>query len=162
CGNRCVHEIDLTAIDDSATETFWSFAAETIRRRMDRFYDSDFDGRVPTHVSVFALAPIPQLMMLGRTLSDKVPTSLYQRDRDTENWVWKQEGKEVEFATQCVRRGTEDGGVAVIVSVSGVVAEQDLPAHVDNSYTVYSLSPANAKPDRSILDREASFQAFRA
>ncbi len=161
CGDRCIHDIDLTPLDDNPTPEFWKLGAETIRKRMERFYETSFDKGVPHHVSVFALAPIPLLMVLGSTLSDKVPTSLYQRHRDQENWVWKKAGELVEFGTDRVRAGSDPSKVALLVSVSGVVSDKELPAHVDDTYSVYVLSPTNAKPDRNIFNLEESFQAFR-
>lgn len=161
-GARGIHDIDLTAFNDAPTPEFWKMGEDTIRKQMGRFYETRFDGHTPHHVSVFGLAPIPLLMVLGSTLSDKVPTAHYQRHRDSESWAWKTEGQVVEFATTKVRSGAEPSLVALVLSVSGVIALSGLPAHVDDRYTVYSLAPTNTTPDRKILDVEASFQAFRS
>lgn len=162
CSERALHEINLAALPDKPTPEYWKLAAATIGNRMSRFYESIIDGRPPHHVSVFALAPIPLLMVLGSTLSDKVPTSLFQRHRGTESWVWNADGEGVTFATTRVRSGSDPLRVAMVVSVSGVISEWDLPDHVDETYTVYSLAPVGTKPDRSVFDVEASLHAFRA
>lgn len=161
CGDRCVHEIDLTAIEDSSSPAFWSIGETTIRKQMSRFYETPFDKQLTHHVSVFALAPIPLLMVLGSTLSDKVPTALFQRHRDSESWNWKSVGDAVSFETKRVQVGTHSDRVALVVSLSGVVSRSDLPSHIDDSYAIYAIEPINTKPNTGILDIEASLQAFR-
>lgn len=161
-GPRGVHDIDLTAIDDTASGEYWKIGAAAIRSKMARFYETSFDVGVPRHLSVFALAPIPLLMVLGTTLSDKVPTALFQRHRDTQGWKWKTGGGErIAFGTSTIRNGSDSTKVAVMFSLSGVIHERDLPTHIDGKHTVYCLAPTNAKPDRNIFDLEESFQSFR-
>ncbi len=160
-GQRGVCDIDLTAIADSVASEFWKTASEAVRQKMSRFYESPFDSGPPRHVSVFALAPIPLLMTLGSCLSDKVPATLYQRHRDTEDWKWKAKGPVVEFETARARKGSDATLVALLVSVSGKVAEEELPAEIDGHFTLYSISPRGRRPELSLLGREDSFHAFR-
>lgn len=161
CSDRCLFDIDLTAFNDDPTEAYWNAASSEIRSRLRSFYDTRFDGKTAHHVSVFGLAPIPLLMVLGSLLSDKVPTTLYQRHRSGENWEWKDEGVEAEFTTEILREGADHKKVALLVSLSGLISLENLPSHVDKTYSVYHVVPTNVKPDRGILDLEASLEAFR-
>jgi hypothetical protein len=160
-GKRDVCDIDLTAFADSAAPEFWAQASNAIRTKMSRFYETPLDSGVPLHVSVLALAPIPLLMVLGRCLSDKVPTVLFQRHRDTEDWKWKSNGAPVSFSTKRLRKGSDPARVALLVSVSGTVSVADLPGSIDARYTVYSMSPKKAKPVPTILRLQESLQEFR-
>jgi hypothetical protein len=47
-------------------------------------------GAMPAiqHLSVFALAPMPDLMMLGKALGDKRPVNVFQYDRVLKSWLW--------------------------------------------------------------------------
>jgi len=83
--------IDLTQIADSGPE-FIKVAQNTIEDRMHRFFEPGGDGAKAQHLSVFALAPIPLLIFLGRQLTNKIASDVYQRHRDTENWTWKKRG----------------------------------------------------------------------
>lgn len=161
CGERCLFDIDLTAFNDDPNEAYWKTTSHAIRARMGPFYDTKIDSKLPHHVSVFGLAPIPLLMVLGSLLSDKVPTTLYQRHRIGESWEWKDEGVEAEFTTEILREGTDPKKAALLVSLSGVISLENLPSHVDTTHSVYHLVPKNVKPDRTILDLEASLEAFR-
>lgn len=158
---RNLHKIDLTGFTDRQQANFWTLAATQIREGMSGFYRTPFDGGEPKHVSVFALAPIPLLMVLGSCLSDKRPTVLYQRHRDTDDWQWKKNGPSVGFACRIIQRGAGLDKVAVLVSVSGSQSLDDIAACVDSSFTVYQLVPDGVNPSLGILQTEATLQAFR-
>lgn len=158
---RNVHKIDLTGFADKPQTDFWNLATSEIRERMSGFYQIPFDGGEPKHVSVFAIAPIPLLMVLGSCLSDKRPTLLYQRHRDTEDWRWKKSIAPVGFASRVIQRGSNPANVAVLASVSGSQSLGEIAAYVDSSFTVYQLFPDGMNPDLGILRTEVSLQAFR-
>lgn len=160
-GKRDILDIDLTAIQDSVSQDFWNQASAAICTRMRTFYETPLDSGVPRHVSVFALAPIPLLMVLGRCLSDKVPTALYQRHRDTENWKWKTKEQALTFQTTRLREGRDPSRAALLVSASGIVTVEDLPKEIDRRYSVYAITPANATPAPTILRTMESLQEFR-
>ena len=78
--------IDLSPIhigDASSIKT----AQEAIRREIVQLYDAGSETHNVKHLSVFALAPIPLLVDLGTRLSNKIPTDLFQRHRDKDNWT---------------------------------------------------------------------------
>ena len=54
--------------------------------------EEGIDGRKITHLSVFAIAPMPLLMFLGKCIGDTISSDLYQRHRniaDTNHaWSW--------------------------------------------------------------------------
>lgn len=160
-GPRDVVDLDLTSIQDSATDSFWSVAAEAVRAKMRPLYDQHFENGPARHISVFALAPIPLLIVLGRSLSNKVPTKLFQKHRDTESWEWKQEGEPVRFKTTKVRTGTEVGCVALMLSLSGKIPAANLPDDIDGRFTVYETTLDGTEPSVRFLEVEASLHQFR-
>jgi hypothetical protein len=85
------HLIDLTAIN-SEGKAFIEEACRCIKQKVERLYEPGMDVHETRHISLFALAPIPLLVYLGSQLSNKVPVDVYQRHRDTEDWVWKDSG----------------------------------------------------------------------
>ncbi len=108
--------IDLSEISDS-TPTFIKTAADNIEQRVKRFFEPGGEGHAAAHISVFALAPIPLLVALGRQLSNKVPCDVLQRHRDTEDWIWKKNGTRAEFLVR--RRRGGEGPVSLVLSLSG-------------------------------------------
>jgi hypothetical protein len=160
-GARDVVETDLTALSDEASDHYWRAASEAIRTKARTLYEQNFDDGPARNVSVFALAPIPLLVFLGGCLSDKVPTRLYQRHRDSENWKWKDAGDVVAYETNTLRQGADPHCVALLLSLSGRIAVAGLPDEIDARYSVYEITLAGAEPSPRFLEVEESLRAFR-
>ena len=158
---REVRSINLTSVVERRTEAYWTSSVEMIRENTQRFYDSLRQTGV-ANTAVFALAPIPLLVALGSCLSNKFPTALYQRHRDTGDWRWKEDGSPVEFRCRRLREGTEPQRVALVCSMSGAVPRTDYPSAVDSSFTVYEITPDGLDPSFDCLRLRASLEAFRA
>jgi hypothetical protein len=142
--------IDLTDINDG-DPGFMQTAMQKIRRETERLYEPGMDVAETRHISLFALAPIPLLIFLGRQLSNKVPVDAYQRHRDTEDWVWKTGGEPVEYKFQKLRSGHNQKNVAMVLSLSGKIHLDSLPREIDDSYSVYEITLADAEPNPTFL-----------
>ena len=159
---REVHSIDLASAIEGRTEAYWQSSVETIQRQFTlRFYASLRQTGV-ANIAVFALAPIPLLVALGGCLSNKFPTSLFQRHRDTDDWRWKEDGDPVEFKCRMLHEGTEPQRVALVCSLSGAVPPADYQGAVDSSFTVYEITPDGLAPSFDCLRLRESLEAFRA
>ena len=131
-----VHSIELPSVTERRTEAYWQSSVETIHGHTERFYASLRQTGF-ANIAVFALAPIPLLVALGSCLSNKFPTSLFQRHRDTDDWRWKEDDDPVEFNCGILHEGTDPHRVALVCSLSGAVPPADYPSAVDGSFTVY-------------------------
>ena len=158
---REVHIIDLASVTECRTEAYWESSVETIQDNAQRFYASLRHAGV-ANIAVFALAPIPLLVALGSYLSNKLPTSLFQRHRDTDDWRWKEDGEPIEFKCRILHEGTEPQRVALVCSLSGAVPPVDYRSAVDSSFTVYEITPQGSAPSFDCLRLRESLQAFRA
>ena len=68
--------------------------------------------------------------MLGSELDDKVPTDLYQKQRDgEESWHWDDTATSTSFETEKTRAGASDH-VALVVSISGTIDVDLLPTEI--------------------------------
>jgi hypothetical protein len=152
--------IDLTSmrIEDTG---FLQAAASTIKTEVQRLYAPGMDVESTRHISLFALAPIPLLIYLGSQLSNKVPVDPYQRHRDTEDWAWKQDGDPVGYTFRQIRKGTDRSRVALIVSLSGPVAIDEMPKHIDAGFSVYEITLANGTPNPTYLRLREDVTEFR-
>jgi hypothetical protein len=158
--DHCV--IDLTNAGADSGQAFFDVAKREIAQRVDAIYKPGLVVPPPTHVSVFALAPIPLLMFLGSKLSSKVPTAFYQRHRDTQDWKWKVSGEPAVYVTEVVRKGTDPSNVALLVSVSGKIPLSDLPSEIDGSFSLYEITLADRSPSPDCLRIAGDLEAFRA
>ena len=160
-GQQGVHSIDLPSVTEARTEAYWRSSVEIILGHTQRFYGSLQQTGI-ANTAVFALAPIPLLVALGSCLSNKFPTSLFQRHRDTEDWRWKDDGNPVEFKCRMLHEGTAPERVALVCSLSGAVPRADYAGAVGSSFTVYEITPDGVAPSFDCLRLRESLEAFRA
>lgn len=154
--------IDLTALGDEKDDAFYGFAATRIRDEVGRLYATGGELESSKHLSVLALAPIPLLMVVGETLSNKVQTDFYQCHRDRpERWTWH-EGKPVaKFVSRRLRAGTQRERVALTLSLSGMVSPSTLPPGIDGTFTVYEITLDGETPYPGCLRQREDLEAFR-
>jgi hypothetical protein len=154
------HLIDLTAINAEG-KAFITEACQVIQRIIERLYDPGMDVHETRHISLFALAPIPLLTYLGSQLSNKVPVDVFQRHRDTEDWVWKDSGTAAEYRFGKIRKGRGSGQVALVLSLSGKIRLEALPAEINDQFTVYELTLANMEPNPTYLRQRDDLTRFK-
>ncbi len=157
--DSCGYIIDLTSIEDKGG--FTRVATDKIREDIKRLYDHRMDLFDTRHVSLFALAPIPILMFLGSQLSNKVPVDVFQRHRDTEDWVWKSSGRPVEYKFHKIHTGRRTDNVALILSLSGKIHIDSLPSKIDKTYSMYEITLAEGAPNPTYLRLREDLVKFK-
>lgn len=161
-GERDVVRIDLNAVPEEPTDAYWLTGRRTIEREISRLHSGAFEGGPARHVSILAIAPIPLLVFLGRLISDKVPSTLYQRHRSSQDWCWKGSGPVIEFATRQLLTGSDPTKVALVMSVSGRIPPADYGPHVDAGFSIFEVAPKDQEPGLQLLDREDSLRSCQA
>lgn len=152
--------IDLTTITDSSS-AFLEAACDTIKHDTERFFGRRGEAHQAGHVSVFAMAPIPLLIFLGRLMTSKIPTDLYQRHRDKENWTWKMGGSITRYSVRRLRHASSRGKVALILSLSGTIRVCDLPDSIRRTASIYSITLAGQTPRTTFLRTRQGLEEFR-
>lgn len=142
--------IDLTVLPDGGPATYPA-AIAAIDDQLGRLYRKRADGSGVSHVSVFALGPIPLLMHLGNGLSDKIDADLYQRHRQPESWAWKRRGTPVKYTTRRLVEGTEIDKVALVLSLSGSIPVESVRLHASDAYSIYELTLDGQVPNPNFL-----------
>ena len=152
--------IDLTGLpaDDRA---FYKTACTTIKRRLRDLFSPESEAVKSGHISIFALGPMPLLMCLGRQLSNKLACDPYQRHRDTESWTWKTDGPAVRYRFGRINQGRFKK-VALVLSLSGTIRLQDLPAEIRKSSAIYEITLKGTTPQTTFLRQRRDLDAFRA
>ncbi|MBS0235176.1 MAG: SAVED domain-containing protein [Proteobacteria bacterium] len=157
-------EIDFVDIGPERSGAFYELAAERIQKNVARLYDTGGELERTGHLSVFALAPIPLLMLFGHALSNKVSTDFFQchRTRSDNRWTWYEGDTPVRFSARQLRQGTAPHCVGLVLSVSGPFAAESLPSSIDERYTLYEIYPRDIVPHRSLIRQRDDLEAFRA
>lgn len=151
--------IDLTTLADDS-DAYYKVATERIAKSVANIYEPTMDNDRQRHISVFALAPMPLLFFLGRQLSNKIPTDLYQRHRDSQTWAWKTDGLPVTYEAVLIRSGSSAANVAIVLSLSAALDISALPEHIDDSYTIYEMKLATQVPSPLFLRQRQDLDAF--
>jgi hypothetical protein len=88
-------ELRGTAYQDHEPE-YWRFQRENLRRQFGMKVRERIETREIHHISVFALAPQPLLIELGRLLCDISPADVYQLHREPAGWRWPADGARIQ------------------------------------------------------------------
>ncbi|MGA7617103.1 MAG: SAVED domain-containing protein [Thermoanaerobaculia bacterium] len=152
--------IDLTALPDTGTEAFYASAVAAIDEKVTRLYADRVDGSRVSHVSVFALGPMPLLMHLGNRLSDKIDADLYQRHRQPESWTWRTKGDPAQYASRRLVEGSNPAKVALVLSLSGAIPLAAVSDQLSPEFSIYELTLDGATPNPNFLRRRDDLRRF--
>lgn len=154
--------VDVTGIGNERGGAFYTAAYEAVQIEAERLYAKGSHIERTKHLSVFGLAPIPLLMGLGASLSNKVQTDFYQCHRDRSyRWTWSAGEQTARYKADCLRGGTASDKIALVLSLSGMIDSASLPAHIDDSYSVYEISLCDAVPHTGFLRQREDLDEFR-
>lgn len=124
------------AAEDSE-EAYWSAEIENLQRQ----FVTKVRGRVETkeieHLSVFAIAPIPLLVELGRLLGDIVPADVYQRHREPVGWTWAKDGERLQF--NIARQPEQREAVALKIALSATIDDKRIRDVLGDNVSIWSV-----------------------
>jgi hypothetical protein len=154
-------EIDLQFLSQEVMADYWTAAKASIDDVVTRLIAPGIVKKEIGHLSIFALARIPVLIYVGNAIGDKVVTDFYQRHRDDPvGWRWRQ-GETFDFETNLIQSGIDKKRVALILSLSGRITRESLPANIDAQYYIYEISPIGIEPGRSIFNTRETLSLFQ-
>lgn len=150
-------EVLNQAFQDDEAE-FWAMQ----RANLDRLFGEKVRGRIERqeikHLSVFALAPQPLLIELGRLIYDIVPTTVHQLLREPQGWVWQRDRPTLEFIASEPAAETE-GPIALKLAVSAPVDDERIRSVLGSDAAIWSLTIA--EPGNDVVRRPEDLAAFR-
>ena len=140
-------EIDLTTIKAVDSKSYWKVGADCIKKHVDDLTASRINSQVSDHVSVFAFGPIPFLIYLGGCLGNKKGIEIYQRHRDSEDWIWKRKRKIAKYKFRALKNGNNLANVSLVISLSGQINADDLPLKIRQKDYIYEITLSDQIPN---------------
>jgi hypothetical protein len=138
------------------TESFWNREAENLLLHFEKRVREPQAGGEIEHLSIFALAPQPLLILLGAQLIDIDAADVYQRHREPPTWRWALEAEPVKFRISEPRIAS--GPPALVFSLSANI--DSARAHAVNpEFSIWTISIDH--PHNDFLQSRAQLQAFR-
>jgi hypothetical protein len=155
-------EIDLRAIpgEQTSNPAYWAAARSHLEDRLAHLC-TQVRKEAVNHVSVFALARIPVLIMLGTYLDKMLQVEIYPKRREGKTlWGFDDLGPPVRFSSELLRAGDDPTRVAIVCSISGSVDINRLPPDVLDAHTIYELRPAAVLPTPELITTQAALDQF--
>lgn len=152
--------IDLSTFDDDSPQ-FFELAEKKIRKELKEVIESTLSEDGTNHISLFVLGPMPLLILAGNIVGDKIACDLYQKHRDTQDWVWKDGGEPVRYRVDRMLEGKDKGIAALVLSLSGKIEIDRLPPDVFEAATIYELTLDGRLPEPGFLRTREDLEAFR-
>lgn len=154
-------ELDLTKLPEPEAlpgSACWQSGSHLIQALGKQLTDAVSQGHIQ-HISIFGLARIPFLVLLGYVVDDKVPADIYQKHRGgNEGWAWPSETDRVAFEIkQLATMNSKD--VAVLLSLSGKLTQNDLPEGAQ-TLAVYEILPHDVEPTPTLVKSKATLDSF--
>lgn len=153
-------ELDLRGLPSEGEELYWQMGTKAIEHRMLQITEGVRRGDI-RHLSIFALARIPLLAVLGDRLDDKVDVDIYQRQRDESiGWGWDPDAESVQFEVETRQEGND--AVTLVCSLSGSVDLDKLPGEIAENAAIYEIRPIGIDPSPHVFLARDSQSAFAA
>ncbi|SRR6266436_2278615 len=124
---------------------FWDAEPDNLRRQFETQLRPRITTREISHLSLFALGPMPLLMELGRLLCDIVPADVYQLHREPPSWKWAKDGPHIEYKVG--RPEHIRPTVALKLGVSATITDDRIAAVLGNNVSIWSITAPNANND---------------
>lgn len=156
-GRRTI-DIELRGLDRGNDEpSYWTIQRDNLQRHFAKKVRERIEARDLRHLSVFALAPQPLLIELGRLLGDIVPADVHQLHREPKGWGWSDDGMPITFN---VSESTHKGGaVALILALSATVNDDRIINVLGRDTAIWKIEAS--QPHNDIMRRSEDLAEFR-
>jgi hypothetical protein len=157
--------IELGHVGSAATERdaeFWTSESSQLtshfeRRVRDRLKASSGSDRVE-HLSVFAIAPQPLLVLLGTLLGDITPVRVHQRRREPTSWSWGSDGGPLSLRVE--EPATRMGEPALVLGLSATIEKDRITQVLGSDVPIWRVSVE--APHNDLLQTESQLREWRS
>lgn len=152
-------ELALRIEAPDGTPALYSHDATTMVHKVRGFLEHRVNNSPTNHLSIFAYAPMPLLILLGHTVGDMRPIEVFDHHRHTRSWCWDKEDApaldwDVAFPAD-PRRGRP---IAVLVQVSGLIPADKVRQVLGPD--VESIKITAREPRINLVRTRAQLQSF--
>ncbi|MCM3029829.1 SAVED domain-containing protein [Niallia sp. MER 6] len=137
-------------------QLYWTMEAENLRRQFKGKVLPRIEAGI-NHMSIFALAPQPLLIELGRLLSDIQAADVYQLHREPSDWKWQETPEEFDYVV--IPPDTKTNTVALNLSLSGTIDNSRIRDVLGNDVSIWTLTIEN--PYNDFLKSKEQLRSFR-
>ena len=154
-----IHPLTLGMINSSFTDrdaAFWEIESSQLRKMIGQQVRPRLAEGYIRHLSIFARAPQPLLMLLGFLLSDIPAAEVYQLHREPPNWKWQDHPAGFHFVVD--EPESISGPPALVLSLSATITDERIKA-VLNDATIWRVTAP--LPNNDLLKSREQARDFR-
>lgn len=139
--NRQPIDLSMSGVDLSESDSnFYQFQAKNLRRQFEAKVKGRLESQEINHFSIFALAPIPLLIELGRLISDISPANVYQLHREPAGWRWAENGAKLQLST--TKPQTIKSKIAFKIGISAHITDERVFSTLGDDVSIWSIESA--------------------
>jgi hypothetical protein len=140
--------IELGTVNNSFSDRdpeFWNIEGENLRRKFEQRVRERLAAGEIEHLSVFALAPQPLLVLLGTLLGDIVRSDVYQRHREPPTWEWPASALPQTFELR--EPSASSGPPALVLALSATVSKERITSIVGQEASIWTVTTTTPHND---------------
>jgi SMODS-associated and fused to various effectors sensor domain len=136
---------------------FWEIESAHLQTMVTKHVQPRLKANEISHLSIFALAPQPLLVLLGSLLSDIPAAEVYQLKREPRGWRWEEEPQDFRFLITEPQK--KDGLPALAIALSATVNDDRIFAVLGTNTSIWRVTIPS--PHNDFLRSRRQAQAFR-
>lgn len=137
---------------------FWSIERTNLERQFGTKVRERIEAGSVHHMSVFAIAPQPLLMLFGALLGDITPTDVYQLHREPPGWSWPSSGPAMRL--ELIEPSDVTGPIALKIGLSATVGDDRIRAVLGADVSIWALRAVD--PHNDVLKSRDDLRAYRS
>lgn len=141
---------------DDNQNKYWSIHPDILVENYNRLL-RDRIADIP-HVSLFAIAPQPLLILLGTLIGDLYKVEVFQKHRDPNSWKWTSESVAVNNNIIIRRPRTKEKDPVLIVALSGQEIIKRIKNQLGDDYAYWIISCEH--PNLDMLKNKSQLSSF--
>jgi hypothetical protein len=117
---------------------FWRLEEEQLIRKFERLLRERLDEGDISHLSVFALAPMPLLIRLGTLLTDIRDVEVFQLHRKPKGWKWPMDTRDLNLTVK--RPETTTNPPALVISLSATIEDERIHQVLGDQVSIWRVT----------------------
>ncbi len=138
-------------------QKFWTVESENLRSKFNQRVRERLAAGEVSHLSIFALAPQPLLILLGSLLTDILKADVFQLHREPQGWEWPKQPQIQQFLVE--EPAKKYGQPALVLALSATVTDERITSVLGDDTSIWKVTIP--EPHNDFLKTPSQLAGFR-
>jgi len=138
-------------------DEFWNIESQQLRNMFELSVRPRLRAADISHLSIFAIAPQPLLILLGSLLSDIPAADVYQLHREPPGWRWEAQPENFDYVVEEPAKAI--GDPALVFALSATVTDVRVHSVLGNEVSIWRVTIPS--PHNDFLKSRPQSRVFR-